>query len=130
MILGKDSENISASNKIRLLLSQLNIGYQIPTDLNSLQEFKVSENNILDAPEAIVYTRNAIVHSQIEKRKKLSEISFDTILETLQLYIWYIEMSLLRILEFEDKYINRCINTNYYSNGEEYVPWSKKETEN
>lgn len=121
MILGKDAENINAANKIRLLLSQLNVNYNSPTEFKYLNNFISTTDNILDAPEAIVYIRNAIVHSQEEKRKKLSSIDDLAIKEALQLYLWYIEISLLRILDYNNQYSNRCINEYKL---EEYVPWN------
>ena len=130
MILGKDTESISASNKIRLLLSQLNINYNIPIGFTQLQAFLDSTDNVADAPEAFVYIRNAIVHSQEEKRKKLSQIHYKAKYEALQLSIWYIEMSLLRILNYENQYYNRCSKEMYASKAETNVPWISKEKTN
>lgn len=124
MLLGKDSENISASNKIRLLLSQANIDFKAPIGFTNLQAFIDSTNNVSDAPEAIVYIRNAIVHSQVEKRKKLSQIHSKVKYEALQLFIWYIEMTLLRILKFDAIYFNRCSKEVYASKAEMNVPWT------
>ena len=125
MILGKDSENISASNKIRLLLSQLNISGSIPTAFTNLKNFKDTTDNVDDAPDAIVYIRNAIVHSQEEKRKKLSTIHYQAKYEALQVYIWYIEMALLCILNYNGNYFNRCSKEVYAIKAEEQVPWKK-----
>lgn len=125
MILGRDSENISASNKIRLLISQLNITSQVPKAFNKLQEFVNSTDTVNDAPDAIVYIRNAIVHSQEEKRKKLSAIHYMAIYEALQVFIWYIELSLLCILDYQGKYSNRCSESKIQSHSEVLVPWKK-----
>ena len=125
MILGKDSENIHASNKIRLLLSQINLNFDVPIVFTRLQEFIDTTDNVTDSPEAIVYIRNAIVHSQEEKRKKLSSIHYRAKYEALQVYIWYIELSLLRILDYDDLYYNRCSKEIYASKAEENVPWNK-----
>ena len=121
MIIGKDSENLSASNKIRLLISQLNITSDVPIDLKNLDEYVRSEITVNDGPEAIVQIRNAIVHSQMEKRKKLNSLSFEVRYEALRLSIWYIEISLLKILGFEGKYNNQT--SQVY---DEYVPWSEQ----
>lgn len=126
MILGKDSENISASNKIRLLVSQLNITRSIPDVFTELQKFKDTTDNVADAPDAIVYIRNAIVHSQEDKRKKLSAIHDEALYEALQVYIWYIELSLLCILEYSGDYSNRCSNEEYVSKTEQPMPWKSK----
>lgn len=110
IILGKDSENISASNKIRLLISQFNIATKIPKELENLSTYFKQENSLADGPETIVQIRNAIVHSQMEKRNKLSQIAPLVRYESLQLCIWYIELSLLNILEFKGTYFNRAFN--------------------
>lgn len=125
LIIGKDSENINASNKIRLLLSQLNINYLVPQKFSYLQQFIDDNIQIIDAPDAVVQIRNAIVHSQEEKRKKLSEIHFLAKHQALQLCIWYIEMSLLAILSYNGKYSNRCSSELYSSDTVEDVPWQK-----
>lgn len=106
LLLGKDSENISAANKIRLLLSQINLKYSIPKKFTSLDEFLKSEK-LTDAPEAVIQIRNAIVHSQEEKRSKLNKIENMAKYEALQVCIWYIEVALLKILFYEGYYINR-----------------------
>ncbi|MCM5663662.1 hypothetical protein [Galbibacter mesophilus] len=126
IIIGKDSENINASNKIRLLLSQLEIDHSVPTGLTNLQEFVNSEIQIIDACDAVVQIRNAIVHSQEEKRKKLSSINFRAKYEALELCIWYIEMALLGILKYDDTYYNRTSKEFVKSKAVEFVPWSDK----
>ena len=66
LIIGKDSESISASNKIRLLLSQLNISSNAPKSFSDLQKIITENKDISDAPDAIVQIRNAIVHDNSE----------------------------------------------------------------
>lgn len=124
LIIGKDTENISASNKIRLLISQLSISYEVPAKFQRLEKYR-TESKLPDAVEAIVQIRNAIVHSQEEKRKKLSEIDSMTIYESVQISLWYIELSLLYILKFDNKYSNRCSVEQISSNKLELPPWKK-----
>lgn len=126
MIVGKDSENLNAANKIRLLLSQLNILYTVPVAFTHLQQFIDENENIMDAPEAVVQIRNAIVHSQQEKRKKLDSIHSLAKHQALQLSIWYIEMTLLKILDFDEKYFYRCSEKKWAAEAEVYPPWSRK----
>ncbi|GAB3171648.1 hypothetical protein [Telluribacter humicola] len=106
MILGKDSASITASNKIRLLLSQINLSNGVPSSLTHLSKL-IKPSESIDAPDAIVQIRNSIVHSQEEKRKKLTNIDPKAKFEALQLSLWYIEMALLRILEYKGKFNNR-----------------------
>lgn len=114
MIIGKDSENINASNKIRLLLSQLEVSHAVPEAFTHLQKFVEENENITDAPEAVVQIRNAI-HYMAKH-------------EALQLSIWYIEMTLLRILNFDEKYLNRCSKEVWASEAEVFPPWSREVT--
>lgn len=123
LLIGKDSENINASNKIRLLISQLNISYDVPKSFASLQNFLKSEK-LIDAPEAVVQIRNAIVHSQEEKRIKLSKIENKAKQEALELCIWYIEMALLKVLNFKGNYCNRCSDHRFTSGKVERLPWN------
>lgn len=127
MIVGKDSENINASNKIRLLLSQMNIPYTVPTTFKQLRKFVQENKDVVDAPDAIVQARNAIVHSQIEKRKKISDMQEDILYQIKELSVWYIEMSILCILGFNDKYDDRLSNKLWVGESDEYVPWKENE---
>lgn len=54
-----DGGNISASNKIRLLLSQLKVNNEIPGAFTDLQSY-ANANNVVDGVEAFV--RNSIEH--------------------------------------------------------------------
>lgn len=122
MILGEDSKDLSASNKIRLILSQLNQSSDIPNHYRGLKDVVRNTGETQDAPEAITQIRNAIVHSHKEKRKKLKDISVDAKFFALQMSIWYIELSLLKILEYNGKYQNRCSEIQ----ADQYVPWVKE----
>ncbi|MBI1227064.1 MAG: hypothetical protein GC192_17670 [Bacteroidetes bacterium] len=124
LILGKDSENIQAANKIRLLLSQLEMSNEVPIGLNRLKKYLIDNKLKIDAPEIFVQIRNAIVHSQSEQRKKISKIPDMVKYESLQLGIMYVELALLKILRYEGKFHDRCSGV-FHSGGEVFVPWSK-----
>ena len=124
LIIGKDSESISAASKIRLLISHLSITYDVPSKFENLEIYR-KDNKLNDGVEAIVQIRNAIVHSQEAKRLKLKKINDMAIYESVQLSLWYIELVVLYILKFEDKYVNRCSNENVVAKKLEMVPWFK-----
>lgn len=124
LIVGRDSANISAANKVRLLIAQLRITTDIPQQLFHLQSFVNKDREIVDGVDAFVQIRNAVVHSQEKKRKKLLKIGHEIKEEALQLAIWYIELSLLYILNFKGKYYNRCSGASWAGDGEELVPWA------
>lgn len=125
LLIGKDSESINAANKIRLLLSHLKIDYSVPEDFNELKSLIGTSPEYIDAPSVVVQIRNSIVHSQIEKRKKISALSLQTKYQALQLCIWYIEMSLLYVLGYKGKYSNRCSKKLFPKDREINVPWIK-----
>jgi len=122
LLIGKDGENITASNKIRLLLSIINCKTELPKALSSLQAF-VNENKLADGVEAFVQIRNAIIHSQEEKRKKLTDIPYRVKYEAQQLSLYYIEYALLSILKYKGKYYNRCTGKLQTAEGEENISY-------
>jgi len=117
MIQGKDADSISASNKIRLLLSQLNIDQAIPADLSALSAIE----NARDGPEIFVTIRNALVHGQ----ERIRKISLTAKYQALQLALWYIELSLLYILGYTGNYHNRTLKDKWKDTGQP-LPWASK----
>src|SRR5699024_9175145 len=108
LILGEDAKKISAASKLRLLVSQLSIkDKSVPSEFSSLEEYRRTYSCI-DVIEAVVQIRNAIIHFQQKKRKKLDKISVKTLSEAVQLCLWYIELSILYSLKFKDEYSSRC----------------------
>lgn len=128
MLTGKDSKDISAANKIRLLLSQLNVKPEIPLHFKSLKFFEKSEKEISDSCDAIVQLRNYIVHSQKEKRKKFKSLHQETLYHALQLSLYYTELSILRILEYDGVFYSRIHNSIYEHDCIQRVPWAKDES--
>jgi hypothetical protein len=122
LIYGKDGESISAANKIRLMLSQLNTNIGLPESFKNLKSYLASNNDIHDEIDLFVQIRNSIIHSQEEKRKKLSKIPNKVKYEAQQLGLWYIEISLLKILKFKGKYSNRCSGKLWAGEDEEDLP--------
>lgn len=126
ILIGADATNISAANKIRILLNQLNTSFEIPASLQHLTTYKNSVTEIADGPECFVRIRNAIVHANEDKRKTLAKIPNMARYEALQLALWYIELAMLKILGFEGRYTNRCKGGGWAGEHEEPVPWSIK----
>ncbi|RDC64028.1 hypothetical protein [Adhaeribacter pallidiroseus] len=123
LLKGKDAASILASNKIRLLLSLLNIDFEIPSAFLHLQSI-AKRLEAEDAPDVFVKIRNAIVHSQEVKRKELTNMHDEVKHEALQLALWYIELSLLYILKFDGKYFNRTlVDYSAIESDEVFVPW-------
>jgi hypothetical protein len=119
LIIGDDADRISAANKIRLLLSLLEIRADFFPDLYS--DLK-NIDSVQDAPDALVQIRNAVVHGQETKRKRLLEIPGETKAHALHLGIWYVEMALLKILDFNGLCKHRGAGDNKAIKGR--VPWA------
>jgi hypothetical protein len=119
IIIGSDATSLSASNKIRLLIRELKISLAIPEGLKEL----ALQKQFKDGPDALVQIRNAIVHGNYEKRKKLNSYPAMVIFQVHQLGIWYLELAVLLILKYEGKYHNRT--TGRGKNSVDKVPWAK-----
>jgi len=119
IISGGDAESLSAANKIRLLIFQLKISPSVPQAFAELAKMP----DVIDGPEAFVSIRNALVHGQAGKRERLMKISLMAKYEALQLGIWYVELTLLFILEYKGKYNNRTNGQRWRDTGER-VPWA------
>lgn len=122
-IVSNDSEIIKASNKIRLLLSQFKISNDIPIKFTNLRKLACKETSIEGAPEALVGVRNSIVHSQKTKREKFQKLNNATIAEVYEIYLWYVELSILFFLEYNGKYCNRT-SSDKWPIEKEKVPWA------
>lgn len=122
ILIGSDASNINAANKIRLLLAQLGISTEVPAHFEDAKNFVSQNTEIEDAPDLIVQIRNAIVHAQLEKRKKLIKIPAQVKYGALIIGIWYIELSILYMLKYNGQYNNR---TAPFSLSSQDVPWKK-----
>ena len=126
LIIGKDAEIISAANKIRLILNALNVSYKVPDSLLSLSKLVSDNKDVVDGPDSFVLIRNAIVHSQENKRKRLMEIPAKAKYEALKLGLWYLELALLYSFKFEGRYRSRVSVSKWAGSDEETVPWLNK----
>ncbi|RYX86932.1 hypothetical protein EON73_02400 [bacterium] len=124
LLYGIDADNISAANKIRLLLSKLNVTSDIPKPFTALQEtLNGKMADLKDGPGVTSYIRNCIVHSKAKNRENLKLITEEAKSQSLQLCLWYVELSILKILGYKGKYYNRCSGKLYRPDGVQLVPW-------
>lgn len=116
--------NLSAANKIRLLLYRIGLNNEVPDKFSNLKKFLVNNknNNEEDAVDAVVLYRNAIVHGDYEKRVKLQSFTSAFKGEAKHLSIWYLELCILYVLGYNGRYNNRT-TAKYISDSEE-VPWN------
>jgi len=107
-----DAENSSASFKIGFLLSHYNIPPHLPKEFDHLIKY-CKQNNITNGPESFTRIRNCIVHPSSKKRKILKDVEQSAKIEALHLGIWYVELILLKHLNFKGTYKNRCKDLKY-----------------
>jgi hypothetical protein len=125
--------SISPAEKISLLLDELVIPLNFPPLCSTLipdlvhfvdNNIPTSERKNKSASESlIVFTkiRNDITHAN--KKYNLSGMVF---FDTANLGLWYVEMAILSILEYNGSYSNR-LQISKWEGEYEIVPWSKSE---
>jgi len=89
-------ENLWASDRVRLLLREMRVGYEIPPMLDQLKKFKIDGSNpYSDGPHAITDIRNGITHPKKKKRERLGKLGPRLTYEASELGLFYLECSLL-----------------------------------
>jgi len=94
-------ESKQLSNNIFKTLNELGIPTELPTQLEKLHTYSLGRN-WQTGPKSIVELRNEIVHPDRE-----SAPSSHVCYEALQLAMWYIELMVLRLINYEGVYSNR-----------------------
>lgn len=96
-------KKIRASDKFKLLFSSLSIPLEIPTELVHLTK-EAKSHQWLDGPHALTEIRNSLIHPE---HKKHAKFGIDVYSDAHKLSLWYLEVSILAICEFDDVYANR-----------------------
>jgi hypothetical protein len=108
---------LSGADKMRLLLSSLDIPAGLPDGLRALHAKRGKKWE--DGPEAITGIRNALVHPR--EKDELAEGSY---YEAWQLSMWFLDLALLRLCRYEGQYANR-LTTPRWAGRVEPVPWAQ-----
>lgn len=99
----KDFERHPASACIKLFLSQAGIPLEVPPELKSMASIAKEKN--IDGPSTFTNIRNRIVHPG--KKKGGIDPQKAPLFECWNLGLWYLELLLLHIFEYQGKYANR-----------------------
>lgn len=131
--------NMKAEDVIRRLLTEFNIPTGIPPncyDFNSPHNQR-SESLLIprlaqlskksqfdDGPQALTSVRNGVVHP----RKLESILEIDSVVrsEIRSLGLWYLELSLLALMDYQGCYKNRLI-TSKHEGSYDLVPWNNQQ---
>lgn len=115
-------EKLPTADKIRTLLTASEIPLTIPTALEDLDTYgrKFTE----DGPGVLARIRNAIVHPKLNKRRILESASPMVKHEARTLAIQYVELVLLRLLNYQGYFNDRTIRGVFHAEAEALVPWA------
>lgn len=110
---------LPASARLRLFLKKASIPTEIPASLSRLGTIGNSRTPAWDGPKAITEIRNALVHP-----KKADELQQGDILrEGWRLMTWYLELAILKVVDYGGSYGNRLASDRWVGDVEP-VPWA------
>jgi hypothetical protein len=122
-VLSEDGfQKLPAMDKLRLLISDCGIPLGIPTSLSHLMAIAGAEN-WKDGPQALTEIRNALVHSNPKKRRKVLGASAEVRHDASDLSLWYLELVLLRIFGYQGEYADRLVRGVYRGGEIRSVSW-------
>ena len=120
----KAFDQLSAAERIRMLLNWADVPTGVPADQSHLAAKARSFEGHKDGPQAMVWTRNKTVHPprSPHKRRMMSRIS----VEANYLALWYLDLVLLRLFDHQGDYVNwaKGIGGGYLTDCIEQVPWT------
>ena len=116
-------KKLTASDKFRILFSSLDLPIEIPEKLPAVKTV-AKRHNFIDSPHVLTKVRNSMVHSEHKKDENFSDIYYDIWL----LGLWYLELSILKLCNYQGTYANRLVKERWVGTVEN-VPWNKKTLE-
>lgn len=102
----KDFKNLWASDKILLMLNDLNIPVNIP---NETPDLKALENQLRwrNALHALTEIRNSLTHP---KNRLKGKLNVSVLYDAWNLFLWFLEMGILAVCGYQGTYGNRLIS--------------------
>ena len=116
----------STSKKINRLIEELCIDKNIQKIRESQTNLAEFDRNFLGNKNNGLYAftevRNSITHATPENRARLRNMPDATLIEAWELGLWYLELILLRLFDYQGFYENRMLRRRLIG-GIETVPW-------
>lgn len=112
-----------SSQKINHLLARLDIPQTIPSDLTTLVTLASNQNWDSNGALVFVKIRNDITHSDPSNQNRLQNTSVNARIEAWELGLWYLELVLLRLFDYQGVYFNRLRRGTRYFGDLDIVPW-------
>lgn len=117
-----NTKKYHAAKKLECLLSECGISLDIPGTLTHLLQ-AAKDLHWSNGVKALTETRNALIHANPKKRKRLLNRSFYEKMDIVNLGLWYLELILLRIFGYKGKYLSRVARKEFKDQNIETVPW-------
>jgi hypothetical protein len=117
------SELKAAADRLRYLFSHLDIPQEIPRNFIKIRELAAQEG-FIDAPHFLTALRNSMVHPDNKRRNLFTGLYPDA----WRLGMWYLELVLLRLCNYDGTYANRLSDEHWVGEVED-LPWTKKPSE-
>ena len=100
-------------------LSHARVDYKIPPSCTALEQLRIA-NGFDHGPHTIVEIRNDLIHQDMS----YGILSVDVYRQARTLGLWYVEMLLLKLFDYNGVYANRL--TQQWRGQVEPVPWASK----
>ncbi len=115
-------KSLTFCEKLSQLLVQLGIRLEIPGTLDVLTTTALAQGWNA-GPDALVGIRNALVHPSPKNMDRYEVLSARSLFEASQLSLWYLEMILLWLFDYDGQYSNRLVITGWKGQEVEQLPW-------
>ncbi len=115
---------LSTAERIEELLRNSGIPQAITKDLSPWLHNSALARRKGNGPCSLTAVRNALVHPRRQKRLLLSRLSPIVLYELKELALSYIELSLLRALNYTGPYYSRRVHEGWKSDHLQSVPWT------
>jgi hypothetical protein len=99
-----DNPRRKASERLRELIAWLSVPPSVPAGLTTLRQ-ESQQRGWADGPHAITEMRNSLIHPR--GRQRLTATPVRARIELQELVLWYVELTLLRLIDYRGGYANR-----------------------
>lgn len=118
-------EKLQAADKLRLLLSQLDIPVAFPSRFSALSGYASAENHE-DVATTLSRLRNAYVHPSPKNRGKLNQVGLQAQYEARAMCLHFLELIVLRLCKYDGDYSSRITDAEWRGGEVRPVPWRAK----
>lgn len=119
-------QKLPAMDKIRILLAACKIPLELPPELPHLGAM-ARAFSYQDGPQAFTEFRNGLVHPNPDKRARILTNRTPELCEASFLGLWYLELVLLWLCNFNERYSCRLVSGVFRTEALRLVPWAPED---